>query len=48
MFLVEASTNLTDWVPLGTVAVRGYLGQFQDPDGASWPMRFYRAVLQSP
>jgi len=46
-FVVEASANLTDWVPIGTVVVDGYLGLFEDPGAANSPLRFYRAVLET-
>ncbi|MBI2926651.1 MAG: hypothetical protein HYY24_13225 [Verrucomicrobia bacterium] len=46
-FVVEASADLTDWVPIGTVVVDGYLGLFEDPGAANSPRRFYRAVLQT-
>ena len=45
-FVVEASADLTDWVPIGTVVVDGYLGLFED-SGANSPRRFYRAVLHA-
>lgn len=47
-FLLEASTNLTDWVPIATVAVSGYLGWYEDPEAMNFPIRFYRARLQTP
>ncbi len=44
-YRIEASTNLTDWIELGTVPANGG-GEFQfdDPDTAAFPHRLYRAV----
>lgn len=44
-YRIEASTNLTDWIELGTVPANGG-GEFQfdDPDTAAFPHRLYRAI----
>jgi hypothetical protein len=43
-YVIEATTNLVDWVPLSTnLAVKGRI-QFQDPGAALHPRRFYRAT----
>jgi hypothetical protein len=44
-YRIEASTNLTDWIELGTVPANGG-GEFQfdDPDTAQFPHRLYRAI----
>jgi hypothetical protein len=46
VYAVEASTNLVDWERIG-VAVRTGQGafEFEDPDAARWPARFYRLVV---
>jgi hypothetical protein len=41
--LIQASTNLTSWTPVLTNSVGLY--DFADPNSASYPHRFYRAVL---
>lgn len=41
--LIQASTDLTSWTPVLTNSVGLY--DFADPNSASYPFRFYRAVL---
>ncbi len=43
-FCIEYSTNLTDWTPVCTNQVIDGSINFIDPDAASNPSRFYRAV----
>ena len=46
-FLVEGSTNLVDWVPVGTcTANKEGDVEFKDPGAASHQFRFYRVVEQ--
>jgi uncharacterized protein (TIGR03790 family) len=40
-YVIVASTNLLDWLPIYTNAVAGLL-DFIDSDAANYPMRFYR------
>ena len=45
-YVVQASTNLVDWVPIYTnVAPASGLLQFVDPGTTNYPSRFYRTVL---
>jgi len=46
-YLIEVSTDLVNWVPLGTCKAdaEGNV-QFTDPNGGNQPLRFYRAVEQ--
>lgn len=46
IYIVQASTNLINWVPVftNTTPVNG-LFQFTDPTATSYPSRFYRTVL---
>ena len=41
-FVVEASTNLQTWQPLGTNIFGAELFQFVDPGSITNPIRFYR------
>ncbi len=43
-YLIQASTNLTDWLTLFNVALTTPSGQFVDSSAANFPRRFYRAV----
>ena len=46
-YIVEASTNLSNWVPIFTTnAPPSGLFQFIIPDASSYPTRFYRVVPQ--
>jgi hypothetical protein len=41
--VVEASTNLVDWEPIGVAVDQGNgLFQFEDPEAARYSSRFYR------
>jgi uncharacterized repeat protein (TIGR01451 family) len=40
--IIEASTNLVDWVPIYTNSTAPFT--FTDPNAANYPYRFYRAV----
>lgn len=42
--VLEASTNLVEWVPLSTNTTSGELLRWVDPDVNTIPYRFYRAV----
>lgn len=42
--IFETSTNLINWLPIYTNIFTSDLFRFSDPDSASAPMRFYRAV----
>ncbi len=42
-FLLRASTNLSDWLPLTTTAFGSDSLSFADPDSLTQPRRFYRA-----
>jgi len=45
--VIQASTNLTDWVTIGTCQAdqQGQV-RFADPDAGRYPIRFYRVVEQ--
>jgi hypothetical protein len=43
-YLVEASTNLTTWAPVGTNLGNGNDHLFLDPNSALFPKRFYRVA----
>jgi len=43
-YIFQASTNLDDWIPLGTNSASGYTLDFEDTNAASFTQRFYRAV----
>ena len=43
--LIEASTNLVDWQAIGTTTLSADgTFEFEDPDAANHPRRFYRLV----
>jgi hypothetical protein len=42
-FVIEASTNLTDWVPVFTNNTPTNVLLYDDPDAGVFPQRFYRA-----
>jgi hypothetical protein len=44
-YAFEASTNLTDWVALGTNTVVGGTISLVETNMTAWPQRFYRARL---
>jgi uncharacterized delta-60 repeat protein len=44
--VIEASTNLVDWIPVGTNAVAGDCIEFKDTQAPLIPNRFYRLVVQ--
>ena len=46
-YIIEASTNLSGWLPIYTNAVGGLL-DFTDPGAATCPKRFYRVVESVP
>ena len=47
VYAIQASTNVTDWVTIGLcVPDTGGSVRFADPNAASQPLRFYRAVGQ--
>jgi hypothetical protein len=43
---IDWSSNFPDWTPLLTLTNGGNTLYFADPDAASRPRRFYRAVGQ--
>jgi hypothetical protein len=47
-YVIQASTNLTSWIPVSTNTASG-IGKFifTDANVSSFGQRFYRAVLQS-
>jgi hypothetical protein len=42
-YIIEASTDLTNWTEIGLVANASTTIRFTDPDGGVYPNRFYRA-----
>lgn len=44
-YLIQASTNLVDWVNISTNLALSSFTQLVDADGASHPYRFYRSAL---
>lgn len=45
-YLLEATTNLVDWVALATMTMPGStVWRFVDDDSAALPYRFYRAAF---
>jgi uncharacterized repeat protein (TIGR01451 family) len=46
-YLIQASTDLVNWSTLTTLMLTNGTGQFADPATASYPQRFYRAVVFS-
>jgi hypothetical protein len=45
-YVVRASTNLEDWMDLGTFVNTNGILEFRDVNAANFPRRFYRAVQQ--
>lgn len=45
MVRIDASSNLLDWTPIGSVLNNQGTIQFADPDTLKFNQRFYRAVL---
>jgi uncharacterized delta-60 repeat protein len=43
--IVEASSNLLDWIPIQTNSLGGPLFYFSEPDSMLFPRRFYRVNL---
>ncbi len=46
VYLIQASTNLVDWIDLTNGTLSGDTLNFTDPDAALFDRRFYRAVKQ--
>lgn len=46
-YLIEASTDLVHWTSLTNLTLTNGIGQFTDPTTASYPQRFYRAIVFS-
>ena len=44
-YLVQASTNLNDWLPFALLPNTNGVVQFTDPDATNFNLRFYRAIL---
>ena len=42
-YVIQASTNLTDWIPISVLTASNGPLPFLDPDAASFACRFYRA-----
>jgi hypothetical protein len=48
-YLIQASTNLVDWMTLGTRTADGEgIIQFEDPDAGQATTRFYRVLSPEP
>jgi uncharacterized delta-60 repeat protein len=47
-YVLQASSNLVDWVLLGTNTAAGYSLDFQDAAAMNFSRRFYQALLLSP
>ncbi len=45
--VIEASSDLLNWLPLLTNTATGLMMEFQDADAANFPRRFYRALLHT-
>ena len=43
-YIIQGSANLTDWVSVSTNVSDNGTVQWTDPQAASFPMRFYRAI----
>ena len=43
-YIFQASTNLTNWVPISTNTASADLFQFVDPSSTNYPYQFYRAL----
>ncbi len=43
-YVLQASTNLTDWLPISTNVPSGTLLNLLDPSASNFPVRFYRAI----
>ena len=46
IYVIQASTNLTDWFPVATNNTPTGLWDYTDPTAAGVGSRFYRALLQ--
>jgi hypothetical protein len=44
-YVIEASTTLTNWVPISTNALPDCVLEFVDTNAVNFPYRFYRALL---
>ncbi len=44
IYVIQASTDLVNWTEVGIVVSASGTVRFKDPDGATYPNRFYRAV----
>jgi hypothetical protein len=45
-YVLQASTNLVDWVPLSTNVASTNLFNLLDPGATNFPYRFYRVLQQ--
>ena len=45
-YVLEATTNLVNWVPVSTNMATTNLFNFVDPDASNFPYRFYRVLQQ--
>jgi hypothetical protein len=45
LYLVQASTNLIQWMPLLDVVASNSAVQLEDPYLTNWALRFYRAIV---
>jgi len=48
IYVLQASTNLTDWVSIGTNSPQASPFSLSDPNAPSFSERFYRVLLQQP
>ena len=45
-YVLQVSTNLTDWLPLVTNPATTNILNFADPKSSNYPTRFYRVLQQ--
>lgn len=45
--MIQGSSDLLNWIPLGKVTLPAKTVVFVDPDAARFPTRFYRALPAS-
>jgi hypothetical protein len=45
-YVLEATTNLMDWIPISTNPAGGSLFDLVDPGASNYSYRFYRALQQ--
>jgi hypothetical protein len=47
-YVLQASTNLTQWFPISTSTPSASTFNLSDPNATNFPNRFYRVLLQQP